>query len=270
MSEDIELDEAELAQLSLLLSPERLGSLNELTGNIQASISLHQRTLRLGASLMTIIACIEIALRNAICTNLGQHFGSAGWLLTPPAPFQWKEMERSKIKGAQDSARRAAYSKLSQTEKHQLDDEAFPNGRPERMPHLERAKARRAKLHVSDGQIIAQLTFHMWKRLCGPDYEHSLWKPSLKRIFPYKKVKRSDVSQHLEVLYQVRNRLAHHEPVLHQRFCEAVMAIEFVIEHLHSNPPSAQTPLARLLSDDIVALKREADNLHADLETYRV
>ncbi|MEQ1937700.1 hypothetical protein ABMA46_05535 [Mesorhizobium sp. CN5-321] len=263
------IEDTDTAALTLLLSPERLATLSQLTGNVKAAIELHQETLRLGAALMNITASIEIALRNAICENLGQHFAVAGWLLNPPAPFQWKEPEIKKIKLALDSARRSEYAKLSQAEKHALDALAFPNGSPAHLSHLNRAKARRAQIHVSDGKIIAELTFYIWKRLCGPDYEHTLWKPTLKRVFPFKKVGRAEIADHLENLYQARNRLAHHEPVLHGRFSEAVAAIKFIVRHLQASPPTDQTPLARLIAEDLIALEAQAAALHRELDTYR-
>lgn len=263
------IEDIDTAPLTVLLSPERLGALNHLTGNIKSAIKLHQETLQLGAALMNVIASIEIALRNAICENLGQHFGIAGWLLNPPAPFQWKEPERNKIRLALDSARRAEYSKLSQADKHALDALAFPDGRPAHLSHLNRAKSRRKQIAVTDGKMIAELTFYIWKRLCGPDYEHSLWKPTLKRVFPHKSVKRSEVSDHLENLYQVRNRLAHHEPVLHGRFNDAMKAIKFVVCHLHVTPPSDESPLAKLIAEDFVAVEAQAATLHAKLDAFR-
>jgi len=265
----MQIDEADVAALTVLLSPERLGALNLLTGDVQSAIELHQETLRLGAALMNITAIIEIALRNSFCENLSQHFGVAHWLLTPPAPFVWREPEANKISMALDSARRAEYSKLSQADKHALDVLAFPNGKPPNLSHTKRSKLRRAKIQVSDGKVIAELTFYIWKRLCGPDYEHALWKPSLRKAFPNKKVKRSDVSDHLENLYQARNRLAHHEPVLHGRFSDAVAAIRFIVAHLHSNPPSDQTPLAKLIAGDLAALEAQAAALHDKLDSYR-
>lgn len=264
------IDDADTGALLLLLSPERLGALSSLTGNVKVAIELHQETLRLGAALMNVTASIEIALRNAICENLGQYFGMAGWLLNPPSTFEWRETERSKIKQALDSARRAAYSKLSQADKHALDALAFPQGRPANMSHLGRAKARRAHLQVSDGKVISELTFYIWKRLCGPDYEHTLWKPTLKRVFPYKKIDRSTVANHLEDLYQARNRLAHHEPVLHGRFDAAILAIKFIVHHLHASKPSDQTPLANLVAEDLAAVEVQAAALHAKLDSYRV
>ena len=263
------IEDADLPELTVLLSPERLAALSELTGNLNAAIERHQETLRLGTTLMCVIPSIEISLRNAVCENLGQHFAAPGWLINPPASFRWKDTEKRKIIIAQDSARRSEYSKLSQTEKHALDGSAFPNGMPEHISHLERAKARRSQIHVSDGKVIAELTFYIWKRLYGPDYEHTLWNPTLKKTFPYKKIKRSKVAIHLETLYQTRNRLAHHEPVLHKRFRDAEASVNFIAMHLQATSPGQQTPLYRLISDEVLALNQQAQILHAKLDSFR-
>lgn len=264
------IEDADIAELTKLLSPERLGRLYRLTGNSRAAIEFHQKTLSLGADLMAIIAVIEIALRNSICENLGQHFGQPGWLLNPSLSFHWKESERAKIEQALDSARRAEYSKLSQIDKHALDGPAFPNGRPAHLPHTRRSKLRRAHIQVTDGKIIAELSFYIWKRLCSPDYEHTLWKPTLKRVFPNKRVKRADVADNLEILYQVRNRLAHHEPVLHNRFVEATTAVKYIAQHLGARNPSEHNPLFRLIVDDILAVEAKAATLHAALDAFRI
>lgn len=263
------IDDRNVAALTALLSPERLRGLLQLSGNAKSAIELHQETLKLGANFMNIIAVIEIALRNAICENMEQHFGAPGWLLTPPSSFQWKEPERKKIDQALDSARRAEYSKLSQEGKHALDGLAFPGGRPTNLSHLGRAKRRRAQITVSDGKIVAELTFYIWKRLCGPDYEHTLWRPTLKRLFPCKSVKRAEVAYHLENIYQARNRLAHHEPVLRGRYSDAMAAIWFLVTHLQASPPNDQTPLALLILEDFEALKVQAQILHARLDSFR-
>ena len=263
------VEDEDTVELVRLLSPERLAALSLLTGNLKAAIELHQETLKLGAALLNVTASIEIALRNAICGNLSNHFATQGWLLNPPAPFRWKEPEENKIKTALDSARRNEYAKLSQAEKHALDALAFPEGRPAHVSHLGRAKARRAHIHVSDGKIIAELSFYIWKRLCGPDYEHTLWKPTLKRVFPNKKVKRSEIADHLENLYQSRNRLAHHEPVLHKRFHETIAAINFIARRLQAAEPTDKTPLAKLIAEDLMDVEAQADALHAKLAAYR-
>lgn len=264
------IHDEDVAPLAILLSPERLGALIRLTGSTKTAIELHQETLHAGADLMNVLGTIEIALRNAVCENLGGHFDAPNWLLNPPAPFEWRQRESDKIKGALDSARRAEYSKLTQAEKHALDAVAFPNGLPANLSHLGRAKGRRNHITVTNGKVIVELTFYMWKRLYGPDYEHTLWRPTLKRTFPCKKIKRADVADNLETLYQTRNRLAHHEPVLHKRLSDAIAALKFVVEHLETEKPGPKVPLARLVADDVAGVEDMAKALHAKLDSYRV
>lgn len=260
----------DVAALTLMLSPERLRALTLLTGSAQTAIELHQETLQLGASLMNVTATIEIAIRNSVCENLSQHFGVPNWLLQPPVSFQWREPERRKITGALDSARRAEYSKLTQSEKAALDALAYPKGRPPNTSHLKRAQDRRKRIVVSEGKVIAELTLYFWKRSYSHEYEQTLWRTSLKRTFPYKKITRAVVATYLEQIYQSRNRLAHHESVLHKRFADTMRAIEFVIQYLETASPSVATPLANLLAGDIADVNAKAAALHARLDAFRV
>lgn len=264
------MQDGDVAPLTVFLSPERLGTLVALTGNTKAAIELHQETLAVGASLMVVIATIEIAIRNAVCENLSQHFGVPHWLITPPPPFQWKDTEDGKGAKAKDSAQRAEYSKLDQQQKAALDALAYSNGRPPNESHAARAKKRRKQIAVSDGKIIAEMTLHFWKRLYGPDYEHTLWKPTLKKTFPHKSVKRADVATHLENIYQARNRLAHHEPVLHSRFTDTMASIDYIIQRLGTSAIGPDTPLANLLAEPIAIASAQAQALHDKLDAYRV
>lgn len=263
------IEQGDIAALTRFLSPERLQALTTLTGSAGSAIELHQETLRIGSALMHVTATVEIALRNAVCENLGHYFGVPNWLTQTPVSFQWREPERKKIELALDSARRAEYSKLSQADKAALDALAYPNGRPPNTSHLKRAKDRRKRIVVTEGKVIAEMTLYFWKRLYGPEYDQTLWRTTLKRTFPYKKLKRAEIAIHLEQIYQSRNRLAHHEPVLHKRFHDTVAAIEFVLENLEANTPSRDTPLAKLLQNDLAAVVTKADALHSRLDAYR-
>ena len=265
----IEFTDSETCHLVKLLSAERLKALTELTGSSQTAIELHQATLALGAELMSVVATIEISLRNSVRDNLTQHFGVDTWLLQPPVPFQWKEPEKKKAVMAQDSAQRAEYAKLNQAEKGALDVLAYPNGRPPNTSHLKRARDRRKRISVSTGKVVAELTLYFWKRLYGPEYDQTLWRPTLKRTFPNKKIKRADIATNLEKIYQVRNRLAHHEPVLHKRFDEAVAAIEYIAENLETPSTDKNTPLAKLIASELSLLKKQARDLHDTLEVFR-
>lgn len=258
-----------LAAITRLLSRERLAALIKLTRSEEAAIDLHQETLRLGALLMNVTATVEIALRNAVSENLSHHFGVKHWLTQTPIQFKWREPERKKIELALDSARRAEYSKLSQAQKAVLDSLAYPGGRPPNTSHLKRAKDRRKRIEVSEGKVIAELTMYFWKRLFGPEYDQTLWRTTLKRTFPCKSLKRADITTRLEQIYQSRNRLAHHEPVLHKRFEDTVSALLFVTNSLETPLPNAETPLALLVQKDIDDLSQRATALHARLAEFR-
>lgn len=264
------INDGDVEALTLMFSPERLRALMTLTGSAQTAIELHQETLQLGASLMNLTATIEIALRNSVCENLSRHLTVPNWLLEPPVWFQWREPEKNMIKRALDSARRAEYSKLMQAQKAALDALAYPRGRPPNTSHLKRAQDRRKQIVVSEGKVIAELTLYFWKRLYGPEYEQTLWRTSLKRTFPYKKLSRAIVATQLEHIYQSRNRLAHHEPVLHKRFADTMRAIDFLLQHLETTLANSATPLANLLGGDIADVNAKAAALHARLDAFRI
>ncbi|NSX13984.1 MULTISPECIES: hypothetical protein [Cupriavidus] len=187
------LNDEELAAVAALLSSERLSTFERLAGSNRGAIALHQEMLRLAAALMTVTAVVEIALRNAVCDRLTEHFGTADWLRNPPAPFAWGGEEREKIISAEKSARQAAYAKHTQEQKRALDAIAFRKRggvAPSALPYDALVKARQAAIQVPMGQVVAQLTMYFWKRLFSPDYEQTLWRPALKRVFPYKTISR--------------------------------------------------------------------------------
>jgi hypothetical protein len=230
----IELLDEDVTAIAFYLSSERLATFHAVAGSDRDVIHLHQRVLAVGAALAPIIAVIEISIRNAICENLRTSFGIPDWLRNPPAPFAWGKEQAKGIKQAVGHAQRAAYAKLNNAEKKSLDLKAYPTGVPSGLGHEKRVKARQAVLSVGNGQVIAQLTLYFWKRLFSKDYENTLWKRSLKGIFPNKTLDRTDVSDALEIIYQARNRIAHHEPIFDQRLVELLEAIEFVYRNFQT------------------------------------
>ncbi|EQD56251.1 protein containing DUF1526, partial [mine drainage metagenome] len=203
---------ADDGQVAVLLSPERLAPFVTIAGTEQDAIRLHDQALRLSAALMPVVAIMEIALRNAVCERLRAKLGVPNWLTAPPTShLTWHKKEQDGIKKAIAQAQRAAYAKLSNANKKALDALAYPAGVPKHAGHAKRARARQAKINVGIGQTVAQLTLSFWKRLFSSDYESALWKPILRQLFPNKGISRVLVAQHLEVIYEARNRIAHHE-----------------------------------------------------------
>lgn len=251
------------------LSDERLGPFIRLAGSEAAAVTLYLQTMRVGAALMPVIGFLEVAIRNAVSTRLTGHFGTEDWIVAERSPFSWKGDEHGHLGKALSHARRAAYAKLDPGAKRSLDASAFPAGVPANIAHAARSKKRQSVIVASHGQIVAQLTLFFWKRLFSTDYETTLWKPILRSIFPNKGIKRAQVAVHLEALYEVRNRIAHHEPIHGARLSKALSAIAFVVENLESPMPNSASVLARLLDRMRGELAREVELLEALIAEYR-
>lgn len=179
------------------ISEERLRKYISLSNTPATAVILHNQTLRLGASIMSMIAMIELALRNATNETCIRHFQSDSWLTNATISSKLSESEQSHIGKARKQAQRAIYAKKSFKEKATLDDVAFPNGVPHNLSERRLKASRIETIPVTHGQIIAQTTIAFWKRLYSADYENLLWKPCLKRVFPDKKIKRNEISKNL-------------------------------------------------------------------------
>jgi len=223
------------------ISAERLKTYEKHTDRQKKAIALHNHTLQLGSSLMSVIALLELSLRNSTNQCLIDDFGDDEWLLPGHTTLPLKPFEQGAISSATSHAQKAAYSKLSYKEKAFLDAFAFPGGVPVGMTHKNVVKERQALFVVTHGQIVSQTTFSFWKRLYSSDYEADLWKPSLKKVFPDKSLKRGDIAKSLEAIYATRNRVAHHEPVYGQRLTDAMKALDFIRNSLGAKKREEQT-----------------------------
>lgn len=222
----------------------RLQPYVDLCGTEDDALALHGEAMLLGSTLLSTLASIEIALRNRIHSQLGTDFATLNWLTTAPTPLPLRDSELKHIVDAQRQARRDRYSKLTNLEKRQLDRLAFPCGIPPNIKHQKLSTKRQQQITLSEGEIVAHTTLFFWKRFFAPDYEPTLWKRSIKKLFPNKTLSRSAVSEHIETLYLARNRLAHHEPMYGPRLEKALRSVAFVRENLDSRFPDANGPLA--------------------------
>jgi len=210
------------------ISAERLKTYQNHTDHQKKAIALHNHTLQLGTSLMAMIALLELSLRNVTNQLLIDDFGDDEWLLPGHIALPLKPFECMAISKAYSHAQKSAYSKLNYKDKADLDAQAYPHGIPPNTKHKTIVKKRQALFTPSHGQVISQTTMSFWKRLYSGEYVNTLWKPSLKKAFPDKSLRRSDVSTALEIIYVTRNRVAHHEPVYGQRLEKTMDAVKFI------------------------------------------
>jgi hypothetical protein len=86
---------------------------------------------------------------------------------------------------------------------------------PEQSAMLRKAKdslVKEGKL-LDAGRVVAELSFGFWTGLTGPKYD-VLWRDHLVKIFPRRPVQRVEVQTRLNSIRKLRNRIAHHEPIL--------------------------------------------------------
>lgn len=74
---------------------------------------------------------------------------------------------------------------------------------------LEQGKA------ITRGRVIAGVSFGFWAGLFSKSYEE-LWRHRLRQAFPHGSVVRRDLTQRMRLLQRFRNRIAHHDCLLHQ------------------------------------------------------
>lgn len=66
----------------------------------------------------------------------------------------------------------------------------------------------------SQDEIITRLTLGFWASLLSKKYHQRLWQAGLEDAFPNFQGKRRDFHMKLERLRKLRNRIAHHEPII--------------------------------------------------------
>lgn len=90
---------------------------------------------------------------------------------------------------------------------------------------------------VTTGRIVAGLPFDFWVGLFTGKYEHPLWQTTLHKVFPNlpNTSKRKTVHDRLWSIKDLRNRVAHYEPIfdrdLSKEHSEIVSAIRYRCSH---------------------------------------
>lgn len=164
--------------LEAALSLERFGRyLDWAAGDRDAAIALYALNTRLSESLYTPLQTLEVALRNRIHSVLAVAKGEA-----------WFMADAGLITSSNQSEQ--VVQVMSELEKA---------GKP-----------------ITPGGMVAGLTFSFWTTMFNKDYE-TLWQQTLHNIADPeapKGLKRKSFSGPLTTIRILRNRIAHHEPIL--------------------------------------------------------
>jgi len=73
---------------------------------------------------------------------------------------------------------------------------------------------RRSPLNAPKDDIVSQLTLDFWSNLFRAEYDRPLWQANMKRLLPNISVTRKFLQKLVVQINKIRNRIAHHEPIL--------------------------------------------------------
>jgi hypothetical protein len=164
--------------LERALSQPRLGRYMRDSGQLlDAALSLYERNQRMAEAFHRPLQALEVCLRNHLNERLVGHFGS-NWVHTMSPPFKQYEIDRV--------------------------DKAKRDLRRERVP-------------ITQGAVVAELTFGFWVTLLSGPYEPLLWTPLFSAAFQNGGAPkgRKGIHGRMNALRIFRNRVAHYEAIYH-------------------------------------------------------
>jgi hypothetical protein len=166
------------AKLERTISRERLRRYLQAGHQDMANaLWLYETNVELSEALYGIVQGVEVALRNACHHELAGGYGTGQWYLVAPMSSYLQDKVQSAIQ---------------------------KSGGPRAVP----------------GQVMTELSLGFWVDLLASGSEKAFWIPHLHRAFPFAKglhPLRPKVHQRFERLRWLRNRIAHHEPILTTR-----------------------------------------------------
>ena len=150
----------------------------KFAGNEAHAMEAYKHNVLITEALTPLFSTVEIALRNAMHTQLTAGFGQPDW---------WGTWRGNQAYRAQIARIEAASVKLRRRREPTIPD-----------------------------KIVAELTFGFWATLLNAEFRHTLWAP-LRKAFPHcpkADRQRNTISSLVNTLRDIRNRAFHHEPVL--------------------------------------------------------
>lgn len=189
-----------VAALEASLSAERLGTyLRKSKGNREQAIRLHIWNTAISAAFYGPLQCLEITLRNAMHARLSEAYGVT-WYDDPSGILD--HGTHTRIAGAREDLKRDGY--------------------PDDPPH-----------------VVAALPFGFWIMLLGAggrmtaggkaNYEMTIWRKAGFRVFRHSRVTRKAAHKPLNYLRTLRNRIAHHEPIIDRHLAADYASIQQVM-----------------------------------------
>jgi hypothetical protein len=170
-----------LADLDRTLTRARIYRyLTATQGDLTQALAFYEMNIAISEALFGVLHSVEIAIRNSLHHALSMDIGTQDWYRNNLAlPFP--------------TVPRLVFTRPMQK-------------------MIEKAR-RNVGTPAPVGKLIAELTFGFWPFLVSSQH-HDLWSACTYHAFPHARVPRSHVHTRLETIQRLRNRIAHHEPIL--------------------------------------------------------
>lgn len=205
MQARIENSEQLFEQLKSSLSAARLTRyIKECGDDSKRAFELYYWNTKASQSLYVLVQVWEVALRNRLNSFLC-------WKYNKNWPFDEKHVVRQ----------------LQRADKARVQEA------------IVRQRQLRGTQKVSTDSVVADLSAGFWVSLLGKSYDVPYaWRYNLARVVPHRKeLQRDDVSRMCDSLLDLRNRIAHHEPIYHlplrQRWDDANVLLEGMCPAAH-------------------------------------
>lgn len=162
------------------LSAQRLGGYVEATaGDLDAAIELYEWNCAMSAALFEVLGDVEIIVRNAL------HDALTAWHARGPFAGEWYDNEHGLLAAREKTDVTTALLRL-----------------------------KRCRKPVSPGAVVAELNFGFWRFLLTKKYSSTLWPVIGRAAFPDISHRRPQLLwARMARLHDLRNRIAHHEPI---------------------------------------------------------
>lgn len=185
-----------MAAIQTALSDPRFGTYLVAAGqDRELAVHLYLYNARLAKSFLYLLQIAEVSLRNGMDTLFVAKHG-AQW----PYDAAFRNILSEESRGSLDTAIRRASDK----------------------------KGNRLTRH----DIVATLTFDFWSNLFRDEYDRTLWQTNLHTLFPHLPggYTRPSVQRLVRTINSLRNRIAHHEPILSENATSMATKIISLVE----------------------------------------
>lgn len=186
----------EIQHLPAVLSPPRFATyLAEKNGDKAAALALYQWNLELSSAFIIPLQICEVSVRNSIVTAIEHTYG-ANW--------PWE-------KGFEISLRTSKFG------------------------YSPRKNLKSLQKLPTSGKIVAELKFVFWEKMLTAGHDQAIWNRHIQAVFPNtdanKTVQelRAEGHNDLNKIRDLRNRIAHHEPIFRRDIQEEYDRIRKII-----------------------------------------